>query len=663
MFDNLFQPVQVAGVTIPNRVVRAAHGTQLAFPLPDQTTSALIEYHVARARGGVGMSIIETAPVHESAFNFGPIPGLSESVVDGYRKLSDAVHEHGMKIFQQLWHGGSCHPNPLGGPPWSASDVPNPVLGMVPQPMTKGMIDEVVAGFATVARRCKAGGIDGVEIHAGHGYLPAQFLSPNTNKRDDEYGCQDIENRTRFCREVLAAIRAEVGADFPVGVRIVADEEYDGGWGIDDAVAIAQYLEPQMDFLSVSVGGYYRAFKMVAPMDEPLGYEIPKTSVVARAVNVPTILTGRIQTLDHASRLVEEGAADMVSIVRALIADPDLVRKTRDGRSNEVRPCIGSGQGCVGLDGTPHMSCVVNHAAGNESFVTLDTASRAPRGKRVLIAGGGPAGLEAARAAALQGHEVSLYEMSGKLGGQVAIAASAPHRADYGAITNYLAHEVERLGVKINLRTFVEPDLVAEFNPDVLIIATGSTPRRDGFQVMRPARDLPGANLAHVCTSWDVLGFGGRATIGSHAVIADDTGSYESICVADKLLESGAEVTLVTRFNDVGATVANIPLMLFNTAPARERLLTNPRFRLITLSHLLNITPTGVDVGWALGHDHPNGHVDADTVVMIGYNHQNRELADALDGSGVTVQLLGDAAGGSTLKRALRDGARGVVAS
>jgi 2,4-dienoyl-CoA reductase-like NADH-dependent reductase (Old Yellow Enzyme family) len=659
LFDNLFEPIQVAGVTIPNRIVRAAHGTQLAFPLPGEPTSPLIAYHVARARGGVGMSILETAPVHPSAFNFGPIPGLTDEVIDGYQKIADAVHEYGMKIFQQLWHGGNCHPNPLGGPPWSASDVPNPILGIVPQPMTKAMIDDVVAGFATVARRCKQGGIDGVEIHAGHGYLPSQFLSPTTNKRDDEYGCNSLENRTRFCRDILTAIRAEVGSDFPVGVRLVADEECDGGWGVDDAVDIARALEPYMDFLSVSLAGYYRPYKMVAPMDEPLGYEIPKTSVVTRSVSVPTIVTGRILTLDHASRLIEEGAAEMVSMVRALIADPDLVRKTREGRTGEVRPCIGSGQGCVG-GVVPHLACVVNHAAGSESSITLDAIERVTRPKRVMVAGGGPAGLEAARTAALQGHEVLLYEMTSRLGGQATIAASAPHRGDFGAITSYLVDELERLGVKVHTRTFVEPDLVQEVGPEVLIVATGSSPRRDGFQVMRPARSLPGASLSHVYTSWDVLGYGGRATIGDRVVVSDDTGSYESICVVDKLLEQGAEVTLVTRFSEIGANVPNIPGYFFNTAAARERLLTNPKFRLVSLSHLLDVTRTDVEVGLALGGVHPHGRIPADTVVLIGYNLPNRDLADEFAASGLPFQLIGDAAGGNSLRRALGDGAMGV---
>jgi 2,4-dienoyl-CoA reductase-like NADH-dependent reductase (Old Yellow Enzyme family)/thioredoxin reductase len=601
------------------------------------------------------MSIMETAPVHPSSVQQ-DIPSLSDEVIEGYQRIADAVHAHGMKIFQQLWHGGHCSPNPMGGPPWSASDVPNPVIGLVPVPMSKGMIDEVVAGFAATARRCKEGGLDGIEVHAAHGYLPAQFFSAATNKRDDEYGPDSLENKTRFCREILIAIRAEVGPDFPICVRLVADEEYEGGMTADDAIEIAKLLEPHIDLLNVSLGGYYRPFKMLSPMDDPLGYELPKTRLVTREINVPTIVTGRIMTLDHASQIVADGTADMVSMVRALIADPELVRKSREGRTAEVRPCIGSSQGCVG--GAPRFNCVVNVGAGTERTVSADVVDPAPVTKRVMIAGAGPAGLETARMAALRGHEVSVYEMTNKVGGQVAIAASAPHRSDVGAITAYLAAELERLGVPVTMRTFVEPELVATVKPDVVIVATGSTPRRDGFQASRPAYELPGVEQPHVYTSWDVFGFGGQARVGSRAVVYDDSGSYESICVSEELLERGAEVTLVTRHSELAATVPQAARgMYLQTGPARERLLPNPRFHLLTDRYLVEITATDVEVGFAFGGTSSRSRHPADTVVLIGHNHPNRELAEALSGNGIPVHVIGDAAGGTSLQGALHQGA------
>ena len=311
MYDNLFESIQVAGLEIPNRIVRTAHGTFLKFPGLGEKNASLVRYHEARARGGVGMSILEVAPVHQSSLH-GWMPAWKDEAIDGYRVLADAVHPHGMKLFQQLWHGGHVGHNALGGPPWSASDIPNPAIGVVPIPMTKTMIDEVVAAFAAAAIRCKAGGLDGVEVHGAHGYLPAQFFSRATNRRTDEYG-GSIENRVRFCREVLEAIRAAVGPDFPISLRMVADEEYEGGIVPAEAVQIAQLLEPYYDILNVSIGNYWSMYKILAPMEEPTGYELPKTTIVTKAVSKPTIVTGRVTSLELASQIVADGVADMVS--------------------------------------------------------------------------------------------------------------------------------------------------------------------------------------------------------------------------------------------------------------------------------------------------------------------------------------------------------------
>lgn len=645
MYDNLFEPIQLAATTVPNRVVRTAHST--GSPWVDDSPG-LIDYHVARARGGVGLSILEIAGVHLSSPTL--IPVHADTVVAGYEKLAAACHPHGMKLFQQLWHGGSASPwNVLGGPPWSASDVPNPSVGVVPVPMTKTMIDDVVGAFGAAAGRVKAGGLDGVEIHGAHGYLVGQFLSPVSNRRDDDYG-GSLENRVRFLSEVIAAMRAEVGPEFPIGVRLISDEEVDGGLVPPDVAEIARLIEPTIDFIDVSLGTYYRFYKMLAPMDDPLGYEVPKSEVVTRAVSVPSIVTGRIMTLDHASHLVDTGVADMVSMVRALIADPELVRKTREGRANEVRPCISSSQGCVGgLLTTGKVGCVVNVAAGNETTTPFEVPGPAETPRRVLVVGGGPAGLEAARTAALRGHDVLLYEMTARLGGQVAIAASAPHRADMGAITRWLADELERLGVKVSLRTPVDPDLIADEAPDVVILATGSSPRRDGFQAARPLHRLDGIDLPHVYTSWDLLGFGGRAKVGSRALVYDDVGGYEAISAADALLEAGAAVTFVTRHDTFGTAVPGPPATVL---PARERLMAG-EFSLVTSSYLHAIGPTEVQVRTLAG-DKASTH-PADTVVFVGINRPNRELADALAGSPAPVHLVGDATGGQSLQKAIHD--------
>jgi NADPH-dependent 2,4-dienoyl-CoA reductase/sulfur reductase-like enzyme len=516
--------------------------------------------------------------------------------------------------------------------------------------MSKAMIDATVAAFAAAARRGRDGGLDGVELHGAHGYLICQFLSPATNQREDEYG-GSLENRARFAKEIIAAIRDECGADFPVGIRISGTEHIEGGIDTVEAGRIAQHLEPLIDFLDVSQSSYWRFHKFLSTLDDPLGYEIPASEQVTRLVHVPTIVTGRIMTLDHAQHLVESGVADMVSMVRAMIADPLLVAKARDGRESEIRPCIGTSMGCVAqLMTTGRLQCVVNVAAGKETTMAFETPAPAAVKKKVLVVGGGPAGLEAARTAALRGHEVHLYEMTGHLGGQVRMAASAPHRADLEAITRWLADELTRLDVYVHLRTPVDPDLIIDAKPDEVIIATGSTPRR-GFQLATPSIPVPGGTLPHVATSWDVLGFGGRATIGQQAVIYDDTGTFEAVGVADALLAAGARVTIVAREEQLGA---HIPYPPATVAASRERLFAEG-VEFVPAMSLAEITPTEV-VAKGRGND-VSRRFPADTVVIVTYHEPNDELAAHLTGHGFGVHVVGNAGGTDTIQAAIHSAA------
>jgi len=550
-YEHLFRPLQIADCTVANRIARTAHST-------GTTGEDLIAYHEARARGGLGLTIIEIAGVQPATAT--AIPVHSDAVLPFYGELAGRMHAHGTKVFQQLWHGGAAYGR--AGQPVSASAIPTPSVNVIPRPMTVAMIDTTVAAFAAAAKRCQDGGLDGVELHGAHGYLIGQFLSPATNRRDDGYG-GSTEHRVRFLLEILRAIRAEVGAGYPVGVRLSGTDFIEGGIDPAEAIAIARLIEPHIDFLDVSMSSYWRFHKFLSTLDDPLGYEISTSEQVTAAVSVPTIVTGRIMTLDHAEHLVERGVADMVSMVRAMIADPELVLKAREGREAEVRPCIGTSMGCVAqLMTTGRLQCVVNVAAGKETTVPFETPGPAATRKTVLVVGGGPAGLEAARTAALRGHDVHLYEMTAHLGGQVRMAASAPHRADLAALTRWLADEVMRLGVHVHLRTAADPELIAAAGADEIIIATGSTPRRDGFQLSSPSIPVPGATLPHVFTSWDVLGFGGRATIGATAVVFDDTGTFEAVAAADTFLAAGATVTIISRLEQLGANIPYPPAKL-----------------------------------------------------------------------------------------------------
>jgi hypothetical protein len=377
-------------------------------------------------------------------------------------------------------------------------------------------------------------------------------------------------------------------------------------------------------------------------MDEPLANEMASNAPITAGLTKPTMVVGRIMTLDDAERIVAEGSADMVSMVRALIADPELVNKSQRGEAHLVRPCIGSNFGCVGqLMSTGVLSCVVNVAAAQESTVSFEPPAPAPHRKRVLVVGGGPAGLEAARTAAIRGHEVHLYEATRHLGGQVAIAATAPHRSDIGAITEWLTSEIERLGVTIRLSTLVDPDVVTRLAPDEVILATGVSPRRDGFQLTTPIDPVRGHDLPHVYTSWDVFGFGGRATLRGPALVYDDTGTFEAISVADALLEAGLSVTMVGRLDAIGATLPYPPATV---AAAKERLLSGA-FDFIGGHHLLEIRPDAVDIGVAFTDRVRT--IPAETVVIVTYGQPNRELGEYLSGERSTwsVHQVGDVTG------------------
>lgn len=639
-YPHVFRPQQIAGCTIPNRIVRTAHST-------GTTGDDLIAYHEARARGGVGLAIIEIAGVSTDSPT--AIPVYSDKVLPWYEELAGRMHRHGTKVFQQLWHGGTT--NTRGPRPVGPSAIPNAIVGVTPRVMTVGEIQGLVEAFAQAGRRVEAGGLDGIELHAAHGYLLGSFLSPATNVRDDDYG-GSLQNRVRFTREVLHAIRAEVSAGFPVGIRISGDEFIEGGIDHIEAEAIARELEPDIDFLDVSMGTYWRFHKFLSTLDEPLGYELENNEKITKVVDVPTIVTGRIMTLDHAEHIVATGKADMVSIVRAMIADPDLVVKAREGREADIRPCIGTSMGCVAqLMTVGRIQCVVNVAAGAETSVPFETPGPADVVKKVLIVGGGPAGLEAARTAAMRGHQVDLYEMTGSLGGQVRMAASVPPRSDLEAITRWLADEIERLGVRIHLRTPVDPDLIAEAAPDEVIIATGSTPKPAGFQLSSPTITVPGAQLAHVSTSWEVLGFGGRAQVGTNAVVYDDTGTFEAVSVADKLLAAGCRVTIISRHEQLGA---KIPYPAATVEASRERLFA-AGVDFVPAMALRRITESDVTV-YGLGLKAERTYA-ADTVCIVTFHDLNDELATHLtehvDGA-FAVHVIGNAAGTDTIQAAIR---------
>lgn len=643
LYDRLFEPVQVGPITIRNRIVRSAHSTGLS-------DAALIAYHQARGRGGVGMSTIEATSVHPLAP--GRIPLWDDACLPSLGRIADSIRPTGMKLLLQVYHPGASYAAPGVPENWSASAVPNPMAGVVPIAMTKSMIDDVVEHFADAARRCRDAGLDGVDIHASSGYLIHEFLSPALNKRRDDYG-GSFENRLRFLTEIIAAVRAAVGdAEFAVGVRLPNEDHVPGGLTARDNARIATAVDATVDYVSLHMGAYWRFHKLIAPADEPLGVEMPANEVIAPDLDSPVMVVGRIMTLDHALHIVDSGAAQMVSMVRALIADPQLVDKARRREEHRVRPCIGTNMGCVGqLMTSGRVSCVVNFTNARENELAGEPEDRAAHPSKILVAGGGPAGLEFARNAALRGHEVELHEANRRLGGQVAIAASAPHRADLGAIVGWLEQEIDTLGVSVRLNSPVDRSTIDAMQPDAVIVATGTTPRADGFQLSTPAAPVPGFDLPHVHASWDFFGFGASPRIAGPALVYDDTGSFEAISVADVLLQAGVPVTLVSRFDTIGGS---LPFPPVTAGAARERLYSGD-FDFIGGHYIRRIAADSVDIG-VLFTDRSR-RLDASLVVFVGYNEPNRDLAEDLAGAPFPCHQIGDVQGRNSILSAIHAGA------
>lgn len=639
-------PIRIGHVELPNRIARTGHVT-LYSPM-GPVNDALIDYHLARAKGGVGLTILEALAVHPSSAL--SLASWAEGLVEGYKKLMKAVQPHGMKIFQQLWHGGHIYPQPSGAPPWAPSAIPHYVTGIRPVAVTKAQIQELTAAYIAAARACAEGGIDGVEVHAGHGYLIAQFLSPLLNRRDDEYG-GELENRMRFLVEILRGVRDAIPATMALGVRL-SESSDPGVLSVGETGEIATRLESQglIDYLNISHGDYYRMIEQIGSMVDPAGYQLETASVIASGVRVPRLVTGRFRTLEEVEQVLREGAADIVSMVRAHIADPDIVRKTIDHGSDRVRPCLACNQGCVGgAITTGRVGCVVNPAVGFEATLAEELIGTTKQPKKVLVVGGGAAGMEAARAAALRGHRVVLAEASPRLGGALNLIRHAPKLATMEDYRQWAEAEVYRLGVDVRLSSFLDADDVRAEGADVVIIATGALPDMSGFQVALPSLPMTWSPEARVISSLELLA-GVEKDWGRSVVVYDDVGDYEAIACAEFLIQRGVLVTFVTRqpmFGQIMEATAR-------AEPALDRLGRDGRLQIHTRARMVSAAK-GEAVFKA--HGMPERTVPADTVVFVGYKLPNDELIQTLGGEEqMIIHRVGDALSARDLQAAIREG-------
>ncbi len=529
---HLFTPIAIKTMKLKNRIVMPAMGTLFAN-LDSTISERQMDYYEARAKGGVGLIVVEIAEVHPSSAMMMLIGIHDDRFIPGLRMLTDRIHAAGAKIAIQIHHPGRQFPavDPER-PPWAPSAVPCPcpLCQDMPHVMTVAEIEEMVDAFAQGARRAKEAGFDAVEVHGAHGYLLAQFMSAYTNRRTDRYG-GDISSRMRFPLEVVQAVREKVGPDYPIIFRVSGEERVPGGRELEEVVATApMVVDAGVDCISVSTGVYVNLFThLIAPMEISKGLNVYAAEAIKKVVDVPVIVAGRLNDPIIANSVIAQGKADLVAIGRGVLADPELPNKAAAGQFEDIRWCIACNYCVQSLMTAMSLRCVVNPELGREREFAI---APAPKSKKVLVIGGGPAGMEAARVAALRGHRVTLYEKEPELGGQFRLASIPPQKQELDPAIKYFSRALEKAGVKVVLGQEAKPSLVAELRPDAVMVATGGTP-------LIP--DIPRAQGEKVVTAWDVLR--GKAAVGKKVVVAG--GGMVGCETAEFLAEYGKEVTIV----------------------------------------------------------------------------------------------------------------------
>jgi 2,4-dienoyl-CoA reductase-like NADH-dependent reductase (Old Yellow Enzyme family)/thioredoxin reductase len=577
-FDKIFEPLTIKQVTLRNRIVSTSHSEVYAKDgLP---TDRLAAYHAEKARGGIAMTMCGgSSPVSlDSPIGWwNSLNIATDAVIPGLRKVADAVHEHGGAITIQLTHMGRRNR-------WDGFDWPNllspsgqrePVHRANCKVMEIEDIKRVIGDFGRAAVRVREAGLDGIEISAAHQHLVDQFWSPLTNFREDDYG-GSFENRMRFGIEVFEEIRRTVGDDYMVGMRMCGDEFHEGAMDQQEMLRIARYYTDTglIDFISVIGSGADTnalSANLVPNMAYPPAPFLHLASAIKAEVDVPVIHAQNIKDPVSAARILEEGHVDLVGMTRAHIADPHLVNKTREGRVDQIRLCVGANY-CInrmyaGLD----VACSQNAAVGREATMP-HKIERADARRRVVVVGGGPGGMEAARVCSERGHEVILLERSAALGGQINLAAMAPARDQMTQITRWLAMELDRLGTDIRFNTEADAAGIRELQPDIVVLATGGRPNLDGFASWR---EEPGLRVA---STHEI--FSGEAEPGQNVLIYDVIGTHAGATCADFLAGRGALVEIVSPDMSIGEDLGGTVRPVYNKRLLEKEVIFTPNFAL-----------------------------------------------------------------------------------
>lgn len=657
LFPLLFEPVKLGHKTLRNRIVFGAHTANMAengFPGPRH-----IGYYAERAMGGAGMIVVEPVPVHPAAVltrgNFRP---SDDAVIPHFRSVTDAIHAHGAVAIQQLYHIGAhgdsdnsyhAHWSPSGLPSYHDSDGSHE--------MNEAEIWETIDGFVQAARRAKEAGFDGVEVWAAYIGMVDQFWTPWCNHREDQWG-GSLENRTRMSREILTRIRDLCGRDFIIGLAISDEPDHPVALSRDELAEIIKLHDEAslMDYVTCGTGSYVDFYKIMPTFlyPEKLGADLAST-IKGIVRNALVTAESHIRTPANAETVLSEGAADMVSIVRGQIADPHLAAKASQDRPEDIRGCISCNQMCWGRRSRDYwISCLINPSAGREFEWGGDRFVATNEPKRVLVVGGGPAGLEAARASAERGHRVILAEASARLGGNFLLAGHQPRRAQILDLIEWYERQLQKLQVEIHLGTYVEADDIPAFGVDHVILATGSLPDEDGFQKALPGTpSLPGIEKGNVHSVEAIMAR--QVQPGRRVLLLDEAGGWRGCGTAWKLAAEGCEVTVLSPDPLIGKelqrTAADGPL---------RRKLKELGAEWRTEVSVLEWHGNGATV-----IDHNTGapeFIPADTLVLATTNRAANWLAQDLESRGVSYVEIGDGAAPRQAPYAFYEGRKAALA-
>ncbi len=643
-FKHLFSPIEIGKVELRNRIVFPAHLTNLAERgLP---TERLCYYYAERAKGGCGLIITEEQTVHPTDRAYEKlIDVFDESVLPGYRLMTSWVHQYGAKIFAQINHNGvqgsSMHTKL---PVWGPSPIPDPLFREVPKQMDKIEIRQLISSYARAAALVKEGGFDGLEFQGSHSSILRQFLSPISNQRSDEYGGTP-EKRFRLVQQIVEAVRYEVGSDFVVGIRLSGEEFVDGGLRVPDVVDIAKKVDASglFDYINTSVGIATNALFMVeGTMAVPPGYSVYMTSAMRRVVSLPVISVGRIKDPTHAEKILKEGHADLVGMVRAQISDPEFANKALNGQDDSIRMCLSCNQDCIGRVGINRsIGCIQNPSAGNEDKWGIGKEKITKKPKKVIVIGGGPGGMEAAWICAQRGHRVTLIEQRSELGGQAVVAGRLPYRSEFGDVVRNLVNGLESVSVDIQLSSMVSSEDIIKECPDAVIVATGSIPQK-------PFNE--GCEQENVITVWDFLTR--SPSLGTNIIMIDQIGFHQSTGTAELLLDQGKKVEVISPSLYVGQELGRtLDLELWYKRVRRKGMILTPNYSLI-----------GIDGKNVNAIHNYSGKVrqwsGVDHIVLATPHRPKDELYFELKGKVKELYRIGDCLAPRRVDSAVRDGFR-----